>query len=75
MAVLPWPELPERHRWAVELMEECLERTTQGPGELLERAAELRFAAGRTDIDGYRDAHLALADRYEQAAARRRKSA
>jgi len=56
-------------------MEECLERTTQGPGELLERAAELRFEAGRTDIDGYRDADLVLADRYEQAAARRHKSA
>jgi hypothetical protein len=56
-------------------MEECLERTTQGPSELSKRGAELRVKAGRADIDGYRDAYLALADRYEQAAARGRKSA
>jgi len=75
MPVRPWPEFPKRHRWAVELMEECLEQTTQTPGALVERAAELRGQAARTDIEGYRDAALALADRYEQAAARRRKSA
>jgi hypothetical protein len=35
------------------------------------RAEELRAQAARTDIDGYRDAALALTDRYDLAAARR----
>jgi len=39
------------------------------------RADELRAQAAQTDIEGYRDAALALADRYEQAAAARLASA
>jgi len=75
MATRLWPDLSDRHRWAVELMEELLERTTQRPVALAARARELRAQAARTDIDGYRDAYLALADRYELAAAARRDSA
>lgn len=53
-------------------MEERLAQTTQRPEALAERARELRAQAARTDIDGYRNAFLVLADRYELAAARRK---
>lgn len=56
-------------------MEERLAQTTQRPEALTARAEELRDEAARTDIDGYRDAYLALADRYELAASARRDSA
>jgi hypothetical protein len=75
MAARPWLDIRERYRWALELMEEQLARTTQPPEALAARAAELRVKAARTDIDGYRDAYLTLADRYELAASARRKSA
>jgi len=52
-------------------MEEWLAQTTQRPEALAERARELRAQAARTDIDGYRNAFLVLADRYELAATRR----
>ncbi|MGH2953898.1 MAG: hypothetical protein ACRDK9_07730 [Solirubrobacterales bacterium] len=71
MSARPWPDVPGEHRWAIDLMEERLERTTQTPAALLARASELRAQAADTDIDGYRDAALALADRYEEAAAAR----
>lgn len=75
MAVHPWPDIPDKHRWVLEMMEERLEQTEQPPRELLARAEELRAQAAQTDIEGYRDAALALADRYEQAAAARFASA
>ena len=71
MAAHPWPDIPDEQRWSLELMEERLEQTTQPPRELSARAEELRAQAAQTDIEGYRDAALALADRYEQAAAAR----
>jgi hypothetical protein len=75
MPVHPWPDIPGEQRWSLELMEERLERTAQPPRELSARAEELRAQAAQTDIAGYRDAALALADRYEQAAAARLASA
>jgi hypothetical protein len=75
MAAHPWPDIPDKHRWALDLMEERLERTEQPARELSARAEELRAQAAQTDIAGYRDAALALADRYEQAAAARLASA
>lgn len=74
MTAHPWPDIPGKHRWVLEQMEERLEQTTQPPRKLSARADELR-AQAQTDIDGYRDAALALADRYEQAAAARLASA
>lgn len=71
MPVRPWPKVPKTHRWVVELMEERLKRTTLAPADLSARAGQLRTEAGRADIDGYRDAALALADRYELAATAR----
>lgn len=75
MAFHPWPDIPDEQRWSIELMEELLEQTEQPARELSARAEELRAQAAQTDIEGYRDAALALADRYEQAAAARLASA
>jgi uncharacterized protein YoaH (UPF0181 family) len=73
MAARPWPDIPDDQHWAIELMEDLLAQTAQSPSALVGRAEELR--AEHTDIDGYRDAALALADRYELAAAARGDSA
>jgi RPA family protein len=75
MAPQPWPDLPTKHRWVLEQMEERLEKTSQPARELSARADELRAQAAQTDIDGYREAALALADRYDQVAAARLASA
>jgi hypothetical protein len=56
-------------------MEERLERTSQSPRELSARARDLRVQAAGTEIKGFRDAAVALADRYEEAAAARLASA
>lgn len=63
----PWPELAAEDQWTIELMEELLDSTEQAPDELHARAAKLRKAARESDA-GQRDAALALADRYDQAA-------
>lgn len=70
-----WPDVPENLKWTLELMEERLERTSQSPRELAGRAKELRDQAAHTDIKGFRDAAVALADRYEEAATARLASA
>jgi hypothetical protein len=75
MAAHPWPDIPDQQRWSLELIEERLQRTSQRPRQLSARAEELRAQAAQTDIEGYRNAALALADRYEQAAAARLASA
>lgn len=69
MEVRPWPDIPDR--WSIELMEELLADTEQTPGELKARARQLRSEAEASEFEGQRDAALALADRYEQAATRR----
>jgi hypothetical protein len=70
MALHPWPTVIDEHRWSIELMEELLESTERTPEQLRGRAAELRGQAEASDSTGERDALLALADRYEQTAAR-----
>jgi hypothetical protein len=70
MALHPWPDVVDEHRWSIELMEELLENTERTPGQLRCRGAELRGRAQASDSAGERDALLALADRYEQTAAR-----
>lgn len=67
----PWPEVRDEDRWVIELMEERLENTRQSPAELRVRANELRTEAQQTDIRGFRDAVLAIAERYEQVGAAR----
>jgi hypothetical protein len=71
MALHPWPDVPEEYRWTIELAQERLERTDQTSGQLAARARELRSEAESTDVKGYRDAWLALADRYEALAGSR----
>lgn len=71
MDVRPWPELPDEYRWLADAMDRRLEDSTQSAAELHARACELRTQAQRSEFKGARDAALALADRYEQAAATR----
>jgi hypothetical protein len=71
MALRPWPDVPEEYRWTVELMEERIEKNDQTPEELIARVEDLRRDAESTEIDGRRDAWLAVADRYEELAASR----
>jgi hypothetical protein len=68
MDVRPWPTLPDEDRWLTEAMERRLRETNQSVEELRARARELRVEAGQSDMKGTREAALALADRYEQAA-------
>jgi hypothetical protein len=70
LEVTPWPVVPDDQRWVLDLMDERLQETTQSPDELRARAEELRSEAERTEIDGFREAAISLAEHYEQAAAR-----
>lgn len=56
-------------------MEERLIDPWQTPEQLQTRAKELRAEAAQAEIKGIRDAALVLAERYEEAAARRLASA
>jgi hypothetical protein len=71
MDVRPWPPLQDEDRWLAELMDRRLHESTQSAEDLRVRARELRTQAEQSQIKGERDAALALADRYEQAAAAR----
>jgi hypothetical protein len=71
MDIQPWPELLEEDRWLTELMDRRLRETKQSPEELRARAHELRAEAGTSEVKGMREAALALAERYEQAAVAR----
>lgn len=71
MALRPWPDVPEEHRWVSEAMEESFSKSTRSPEEMGARARELReYAAGQGPYSG-RDAALELADRWEAEAAAR----
>ena len=65
-----WPAVPDRHRWVIDAMDERLDATDLPPEELTARAQELRAEARDSVADGYRDAVLSLAERYEQTASR-----
>ncbi|HTR88476.1 MAG TPA: hypothetical protein VMG62_00025 [Solirubrobacteraceae bacterium] len=71
MSVRPWPELREEDRWLVGAMERRLCESTQSAERLRARAGELRSEAEWSEVPGIRDAALALAARYEQAASAR----
>ena len=53
-------------------MEERLRSSDLSPDELRTRARELRTQSVQRDVKGVRDAALALAERYEEAASRAR---
>jgi hypothetical protein len=71
MAAEPWPDIPEEHRWATDLVEKQLQRSKRTPEELRARARELRTQATETQVRGVQRASLALAERYDEAAAAR----
>jgi hypothetical protein len=70
MALHPWPAVAPEDQWAIDEMEERLADMGRDPDQRRARARVLRARAARTDIKGYREAWLALADRYEDAASR-----
>jgi hypothetical protein len=71
MDVRPWPVLQDGDRWLTDTMERRLRDSTQSAEQLCARARDLRAEAEQSDIRGIRDATLALAERYEQAATAR----
>jgi hypothetical protein len=68
MATAGWPALRDKDRWLPEGMERRLRESRQSPEEMRARAHELRVEAQRSDVKGIRDAKLALAAQYDQAA-------
>jgi hypothetical protein len=67
----PWPSLHDEDRWLLAAMEDQLRDSTRSAEQLQARARELRAQAEQSDIKGVRDASLALAGHYEEAAAAR----
>ena len=63
--------LQDEDRWLADTMERRLRDSTQSAEQLRARARGLRAEAEQSDIKGIRDATLALAERYEQAATAR----
>ena len=70
-SVRPWPKVAEEDHWVIELTEERFEKTPLSPEQMRARAKELRTQAERGRAGGDKDAMLALADRYEEMAAKR----
>jgi hypothetical protein len=66
----PWPKVAREDQWVIELMEERFKKTPVSPEQLRARAKELRAQAERGQAGGDKDARLALADRYDEAAAK-----
>ena len=71
-SVRPWPQLLEEDKWLIGLMEERFEKTPLSADQLRARAAELRQQAADPHLCVSREMALALAERYEAAAAGRR---
>jgi hypothetical protein len=71
MPARPWPTLRDEDRWLTGAMDERLRASERSPDEMRARARELREQAEQSDVKGVRDAALALAERYEEAAAAR----
>jgi hypothetical protein len=70
-----WAGVAPEARYFAESMDELLATTTRSSEELLDRARELRAKAAATDIEGFCNAALRLAKRFEYAAAERVASA
>ena len=70
-SVRPCPSVAEEDQWVIELLEERFEKTPLSPEHMRDRAKELRTQAERGPAGGDKAARLALADRYEEAAAKR----
>jgi hypothetical protein len=75
LEVRPLPPLAEGDEELAAMMQRRIHDSTQSADQLRARARELRTQANEfVDIVGIRDACLALADRYDQAAASRRQA-
>jgi hypothetical protein len=70
-SVRPWPTVGEEDQWVIGFMEERFGKTPLSPEQLRARAQDLRTQAEQGRAGGDKDARLALADRYEEAAAKR----
>ena len=70
-SVRPWPNVAEEDQWVIGLLEERFEKTPLSAEQMRARAKELRAQAEGAPAGGDKDARLALADRYEEAAAKR----
>jgi hypothetical protein len=70
-SVRPWPNVAEEDQWVIALLEERFTKTPLSPEQMRARAKELRGEAEGAPAGGDKDARLALADRYEEAAAKR----
>lgn len=75
MSQRPWPPLAPEHRWTLELMEERVGADQPDSRRASARAKELRVQAAGADLPGFGSAALALAERYDEAAAARLTSA
>jgi hypothetical protein len=71
MEIRPWPGLPDEDGWLIGEMERRLRDNTLSAVQLRARALELRAEAKQSDVQGVRDAVIALAERYEQTAVAR----
>ncbi|MHB1290523.1 hypothetical protein [Georgenia sp.] len=67
----PWPSVEEEDAWLIDAFQESIARADRSPDELRQRARELRQQAADSDFKGMQDASLAMAERYEAAAAAR----
>lgn len=67
----PWPSVEDEDAWLIDAFEEQIARGDRSPDQLRQRARELRQQAADSDFKGMRDASLAMAERYEAAAAAR----
>lgn len=71
MSVRPWPSLRDEDRWLTEAIDGRVSESGMSPDEIRARAQELREQAAQSEVDGAREAALALADRYDREAATR----
>jgi hypothetical protein len=67
----PWPKLRDEDKWLTDVFEDLLAADDAEPDKLRARAQQLRDEVADNPPDGDREAALALAERYEQAAAAR----
>ena len=70
-AVPPGLNLRDEDQWLVQGLDNTLEHPSFTPDNMRARAEELRAEAGRAEGSAARDTYLALAARYEHAAASR----
>jgi hypothetical protein len=71
MTTPAWPKLRDEDQWLTGAMDECIRESKRTPEELRAKAQKLRAEAEQAEFKGIRDACLAMAARYEDAAVER----